>query len=161
MDPLTASEIRDSFVNCSKGETTRIGLPDLDTPDWEHLDFIGWSDPASPSRCYLVTRHDGRLVGVALRPASGGSRQAQMCKICLTTHPSGGVSLMNARKAGAAGRQGNSVGTYICSDLACSLYARNKKSPSLGRQYREDLDVDAKVDRVRTNLAAFVARVEH
>ena len=37
-----------------------------------------------------------------------------------------GVSLMVAPRAGRAGQQGNSVGTYICSDLTCSLVVRGK-----------------------------------
>ncbi|MCX6468004.1 MAG: FBP domain-containing protein [Corynebacteriales bacterium] len=160
MEPVTDSDIRASFVNATKGEMKRIVLPrDLSETRWEDIDFLGWVDPTYAGRSYVVTPDDDGLVGVALRYETGGSRKAQMCKICLTTHPSGGVSLMTARKAGEAGRKGNTVGTYICTDLDCSLYARGKKTPALGKQYREDLDVESKIDRVRQNLAAFVARV--
>ncbi|MBJ7288309.1 FBP domain-containing protein [Williamsia sp.] len=160
MHPVTEADIRSSFVNCTKGEAKRIVIPrDLDTRPWDELDFLGWTDPTYAGRCYLVAPDGDGLVGLALRHETGGSRRAQMCKICLTTHPSGGVSLMTASRSGDAGRKGNSVGTYMCTDLACSLYARGKKTPALGKQYREDLDVEAKIERVHTNLAAFVARV--
>ncbi|MBT0566902.1 FBP domain-containing protein [Williamsia sp. CHRR-6] len=161
MLPLTETQIRSSFVNCTQGEVKRITVPrDLADQRWDDLDFFGWNDPTYAGRAYLVAPgSDDQLIGVALRYETGGTRKAQMCKICLTTHPSGGVSLMTARKPGAAGRNGNTVGTYICTDLDCSLYARGEKTPALGRQYREDLDVGSKIDRVRANVAAFLARV--
>jgi len=67
---------------------------------------------------------------------------------------------MVAAKAGESGRRGNTVGTYICTDLACSLYARGRKTPALGNRYREDLiTVETKIERVRNNMNAFIARV--
>jgi hypothetical protein len=160
MEPVTERDIRSSFVNCSKGEAKRLPVPrDLDERPWADLDFLGWSDPSFPGRGYLVVPRDDRLVGVALRYATGGAGRAQMCAICLTTHTGGGVSLMTAHKAGESGRRGNSVGTYMCTDLACSLYARNKKRPALGSRYREDLTPEEKVERVRDNLNTFLAKL--
>ncbi|WP_406280134.1 FBP domain-containing protein [Nocardia sp. NBC_00881] len=159
MHAVTERDIRSSFVNCSKGEAKRLPVPrDLDDRPWDDLDFLGWGDPSLPGRCYLVVPQDDRFVGVALRYATGGSGRAQMCTICLTTH-TGGVSLMTAHKAGESGRKGNSVGTYMCTDLACSLYARNKKRPALGSRYREDLTPEEKVERVRDNMSAFLAKL--
>ncbi|MGW5726345.1 FBP domain-containing protein [Nocardia beijingensis] len=160
MEPVTERDIRSSFVNCSKGDAKRLPAPrDLDERPWADLDFLGWSDPSLPGRGYLVVPQDDRLVGVALRYATGGTGRAQMCTICLTTHTGGGVSLMTAHKAGESGRRGNSVGTYMCTDLACSLYARNKKRPALGSRYREDLTPEEKVERVRDNLNIFLAKL--
>ncbi|MEU1544419.1 FBP domain-containing protein [Nocardia sp. NPDC005745] len=160
MEPVTERDIRASFVNCSKGDAKRLPVPrDLDERPWADLDFLGWSDPSFPGRGYLVVPQDERLVGVALRYATGGTGRAQMCSICLTTHTGGGVALMTAHKAGESGRRGNSVGTYMCTDLACSLYARNKKRPALGSRYREDLTPEEKVERVRDNLNTFLAKL--
>jgi hypothetical protein len=160
VEPVTERDIRSSFVNCSKGEAKRLPVPrDLDERPWADLDFLGWSDPSFPGRGYLVVPRDDRLVGVALRYATGGAGRAQMCAICLTTHTGGGVSLMTAHKAGESGRRGNSVGTYMCTDLACSLYARNKKRPALGSRYREDLTPEEKVERVGDNLNTFLAKL--
>jgi hypothetical protein len=78
--------------------------------------------------------------------------------MCLTTH-TGGVSLMVALKAGKAGQQGNSVGAYICSDLACSLYLRGKKDAGVGARMQESLTLDEKIERTVANVAAFFARV--
>ncbi|MFE3293103.1 FBP domain-containing protein [Rhodococcus sp. NPDC059234] len=160
MNPVTEDAIRSSFVNCSKGDAKRLPVPrDLDDRPWDDLDFLGWSAPSLPGRCYLVVPHDGGLVGVALRYPTGGSGRAQMCTICKTTHTGGGVSLMTAARAGDSGRRGNTTGTYMCTDLACSLYARDKKRPALGNRYREHLSIDEKVERVRENMSAFIARL--
>jgi hypothetical protein len=51
----------------------------------------------------------------------------------------GGVTLMTARRAGPDGRQGNSVGQYLCTDLACSLYARGLRAPAAGADLDESL----------------------
>ncbi|WP_216911352.1 FBP domain-containing protein [Nocardia sp. NBC_01377] len=160
MEPVTERDIRSSFVNCSKGDAKRLPVPrDLDDRPWDDLDFLGWSDPSLPGRCYLVTPNDEGLVGVALRYETGGSGRTQMCAICLTSHTGGGVSLLTAAKAGESGRRGNSIGTYMCTDLACSLYARGIKKPALGNRYREDLTPEAKIDRVVVNLNAFLTRL--
>ncbi|MER7194610.1 FBP domain-containing protein [Streptomyces flaveolus] len=162
MKTLTERDIRDSFVNCSKGEAKRLAVPrDLDERPWEDLDFLGWRDPGAPDRSYLVTEHRGRLVGVALRfqQAQRGFFHRSMCSLCLTTHPRGGVSLMTARKAGPAGREGNSVGLYMCTDLACSLYLRGKKLPETGARFEESLTLEEQIARTTGNLSAFLAKI--
>ncbi|MET7772273.1 FBP domain-containing protein [Nocardia sp. NPDC005366] len=160
MEPVTEHDIRSSFVNCSKGDAKRLPVPrDLPDRPWDDLDFLGWSDPSLPGRCYLVTARADRLVGVALRYETGGNGRTQMCAICLTSHTGGGVSLLTASKAGESGRRGNSIGTYMCTDLACSLYARGIRKPALGNRYREDLTLEAKIDRVVENLNAFLSRI--
>ena len=158
MKPLTQPAIRASFVNCTKGEAKRIALPRaLDAHPWADLDFLGWRDPSGSDRAYLVTEVGPGLVGIALRTAQHGSARRSMCSLCLTTHTGGGVSLMAARKAGLSGRQGNSAGAYICTDLACSLYLRGKREA--GRPLDETISQAEKVERTRANLAAFLARV--
>lgn len=158
--PLTETEIRAAFVNCSKGEAKRLSVPhDLREQPWDDLDYLGWRDPQSPVRAYLVAELDGRTQAVALRcPSSTGQTRRTMCSMCLTS-PVSGVSLMVAPKAGAAGKQGNSVGTYVCSDLACSLYLRGLKDAGPGARLNESIAVEAKVERTVANLAAFLAKV--
>lgn len=156
---LTEPEIRASFINCTKGEATRLAVPrDLAERPWPDLDFLGWRDPAARERAYLVAECDGGLVGVALRaaPHSGLVRRG-MCSLCLTTHTGDGVALMTARKAGRAGRQGNSVGVYVCADLACSLYLRGKKDA--GRRIDESITPAEQVQRTLSGLSAFLAKV--
>ncbi|MEV4121302.1 FBP domain-containing protein [Micromonospora sp. NPDC049645] len=157
---LTESVIRASFVNCSRGEAKRLAVPnDLEMRPWDDLDFLGWRDPSAPQRAYLVAETDGKLAGVVLRAATHqtGRVRHSMCSFCLTTHLGGGVSLMTAPKAGPSGRQGDSVGTYLCSDLACSLYLRGKKHA--GPPAPEPLPLPERIERVRTALATFLRKV--
>lgn len=161
MKPLTEQEIRAAFVNCTKGEAKRLSVPrDLAERPWDDLDFLGWRDPQAPDRAYLAIELDGRPVALALRCPSAASWQMRrsMCSMCVTTH-TGGVSLMVAAKAGRAGQQGNSVGAYICSDLACSLYVRGKKDAGVGARLHESLTLEEKIQRTVVNLAGFIAKV--
>ena len=162
MEPLTEQEIRAAFVNCTKGEARRLSVPrDLAERPWDDLDFLGWRDPQAPDRAYLVTEwSDGRPRAVALRGSSTtvGQTRRSMCSMCLTTH-SGGVSLMVAPKSGKAGQQGNTVGAYICSDLACSLYVRGKRDAGIGARLHETITLEEKIRRTVANVAAFVAKV--
>ena len=122
------------------------------------LDAANAGDVAAfPGR---VTEDGESLVGVALRratPPAGGRRS--MCALCLTTHSGDGVSLMTARKAGKAGQQGNSVGSYLCADLACSLYLRGKKETEPGARAHDSLPLDQQITRTVANLRAFLDRV--
>ncbi|GAA3797030.1 FBP domain-containing protein [Sphaerisporangium flaviroseum] len=172
MRPVTEHDIRTSFINCSKGEVKRLNLPnDLADRPWDDLDFLGWRDPGAPERAYLIAERDGPLagaerdgplVGIALRATSGASRgftSRSMCSLCLTTHTNGGVALMTARRTGEAGRQGNSVGQYMCTDLACSLYTRGKKEAPGGGTIDETLTLEEKIARARANLYSFLDKV--
>jgi hypothetical protein len=160
--PLTEPEIRAAFVNCTKGEAKRMNVPrDLAGLPWDDLDFLGWRDPQSPERAYLVAALDGGLTGIALRCPGPNplQKRSNICSFCLTSH-TGGVTLMVAPRTGKAGQRGNSVGTYLCTDLACSLYLRGLKPiVGLGGRFRERLTLEEKVDRTMANLAAFAAKV--
>ncbi|MEU6810093.1 FBP domain-containing protein [Streptomyces sp. NPDC046831] len=161
MRPLTEREIRTAFVNCTKGQAKRLPVPhDLAERPWDDLDFLGWRDPQAPDRAYLVTELDGRPVALALRGSGAASWQTRrsMCSMCMTSH-TGGVSLMVAAKAGRAGQQGNSVGAYMCSDLACPLYVRGKKDAGIGARLPESLTLEERIQRTVANLAVFIARV--
>ncbi|WP_067805257.1 FBP domain-containing protein [Actinomadura formosensis] len=163
MRPVTEHDIRASFVNCSKGEAKRLSLPkDFTDLPWDDLDFLGWQDPGAPGRAYLVTMRDDGLVGISLRVTAGAARgftSRSLCSLCLTTRTGGGVTLMTARRTGEAGRQGNSVGQYLCGDLDCSLYVRGKKQSVAGGGLDESLSLEEKVARVQTNLDTFLDKV--
>ncbi len=140
----------------------RLPLDFADSP-WEDLDFLGWVDPGAPLRAHLVVPREEGPLGISLRVPSVGRTSAvksSLCQICLTGHASSGVTLLAAPLAGARGREGNTVGTYICADLACSLYVRGKRQPKLraGRQ-EESLTLDERLARMEGNLNGFVSRV--
>ncbi|GHF35860.1 hypothetical protein GCM10010218_16620 [Streptomyces mashuensis] len=163
MEPLGENAIRASFVNCSKGEARRISIPRglADLP-WEDLDFLGWRDPGAPDRGYIVAERAGELVGITLRVPQGGPRsftKTTMCSLCMTGHPGSGVSLLAARRVGESGREGNTVGAYICADLACPLYVRGKKVPLMSMRYKESLSVEERLARMTANLDEFLDKV--
>jgi hypothetical protein len=82
-----------------------------------------------------------------------------MCSFCLTSH-SGGVTLMVAPGTGKAGQQGNSVGDYLCTDLACSLYLRGKKAVrGPGSRPAEQLTLEEQAEQMMANLTAFLVKV--
>jgi hypothetical protein len=127
MDILTASEIRRAIVNGSRREVSDMVVPaGLDAVDWENLDFLGWRDFKAPLRGYIIYRLDKELVGIILRAAETASsrRKNAMCQLCRAPRPSDEVTLFAARRAGHAGRDMNTVGTYFCTDLTCSDHVR-------------------------------------
>ena len=159
MEPIEPTDLRGTFVNCTKGAAGRITLPDLTGTPWDSLDFLGWRDPRNPSAAYLVVPGDGGPVGIVLRlGAAKPSKRQSMCSLCHTVHSSSGVALMVAARAGRAGRDGNTVGTYLCTDLACSLYARGIKKPDRVQPH-ETVGPETKVARLQLNLDDFVRRV--
>ena len=139
MRPLTEAEIRRSFVNCSRGEAKALTLPrGFDELAWGELEMLGWRDPKAPLRGYIVVQGvlpggDEEPVGIAVRAAESrmSSRTAAMCLLCQTGQSGDAVSLFTARRAGEAGRNGNTVGTYMCADLACSRRVRTDIPPWL------------------------------
>ncbi|MFE6132378.1 FBP domain-containing protein [Streptomyces sp. NPDC056437] len=164
MEALTEKQIRGSFVNCTKGEATRLKLPaDFGQLPWGDLDFLGWTDPGAPLRAHLVLPRADGPVGITLRVPSAGRTSAiksSMCHVCLTPHASSGVTLFAAPLAGTAGREGNTVGTYLCSDLACSLYIRGRKQPKLRTGVdAETLTEQERIDRTVAHLTAFAEKV--
>lgn len=172
MRPLTEDEIRASFINHHAPD--RIPMPWwIDATLWDTLDYLGWVDPASPTNAYLVaeshpssapvSEDDGPrdLVGVALRlPKSRPLRGRRgLCNLCRTQHRGADAVMMVAPRAGEAGRNCNTVGTYICADLACSLYVRRLRRAVGGGFMPETLDVERRVSRLRRNLGSFIERV--
>jgi hypothetical protein len=163
MEPLTDAELRASFVNCSKGEAQRIKPPPgLAGPPWPSLDFLGWRDRQMPQRAYIVVPWEGRPVGFVLRSPTNRAKgliKGSMCSICLTMHSASGVSVFVAPKAGQPGRDGNTVGSYICADLQCSLYVRGLLTSEAAHTMDETLSVEAKIDRLRARLGRFTRDV--
>ena len=134
MRPLTEPQVRRSFVNCSRGEAQGLTLPrGFAELDWSGLDVLGWRDPKAPLRGYLVLDLADGPVGIAVRAADSrmSSGTAVMCLLCQTGQAGDAVSLFTARRTGEAGRNGNTVGTYICADLGCSDRVRTDIPPWL------------------------------
>jgi hypothetical protein len=158
MRPMTESDVRDALANATADELRVMALPhDFLLIDWFHLDFLAWRDPRTRGRGYVVTETHGEWSGVVVRAAEGTSRaRSAMCNLCHTMQPGDQVSLFTARKAGAAGEHGDSVGTYICADLSCHENVR-LALPLAPSEVRGS--VDMKIDGTRRRTEAFVDRV--
>lgn len=164
MNPLTDKQIRDSFVNASRREVAQAILPDLATLDWSSLDYLGWRDPKRPLAAYAVLELDGAPTGVLLRSTdpSARARRKMVCAWCEDVVVTDDVSLYVARRAGARGRQGDTIGTLICTDFSCS---RNVRRPPTRSEVvsdrpedREEL-VERRIAGLRERSARFLTRV--
>ena len=124
MGPLDERAVRRAVRNCSKGEREGMTLPDLRTVGWDDLEYLGWRDPRAPQRGYLVQVTAAGPVGITVRAAESRVRRAAMCDLCHQVHQDG-VGLFVAPRSGAAGRNGDTIGLYVCDDLACSRHLRD------------------------------------
>jgi hypothetical protein len=158
---LTERQVRRSFVNCSRGEADGLTLPrDFAALDWAGLDLLGWRDPKAPLRGYLVLETEEGPAGIAVRAADSrmSARTAAMCLLCQTPLTGDAVSLFTARRAGERGRNGNTVGTYICADLGCSPRVRTDIPPWL--RERDPAEVVAeRAAELRTRALGFLDAV--
>lgn len=143
--------------NCSVKDRARMTVPDLSAVDWDSRQYLGWRDTKAPLRAYLVRVRPEGVVGIAVRAPELPVRRTAQCSLCHSVHRAN-VALFTARLAGAAGRNDNSVGTYVCADLACSDHVRASLPPTRDlpdpaplvseRQVDLGLRVDRFVDRV-------------
>ncbi|WP_299953019.1 FBP domain-containing protein [uncultured Modestobacter sp.] len=163
MHALTEAAIRRSLVNCSRSEAAALALPrDFAELDWASLDVLGWRDPKAELRGYLVHEQDGEPVGIALRAADTtmSSRRSAMCLLCHAVQSADAISLFTARRVGEAGRNGNTVGTYVCADLDCA--SRVRVVPPSAQHLDEELQslaVEEQAAGLRQRLRAFTADV--
>jgi hypothetical protein len=127
MHPLTSQQIRASFVNASRREVAQATLPDLDAARWDRLDLLGWRDRRAPLSAYVVLELDDEPVGVLLRSSDAPRRRARaVCAWCEDVIATQDVALHVARRGGAVGRRGDTIGTLICTDLVCSRNVRRR-----------------------------------
>lgn len=158
MLPLTDHQLRSCFVNASLRERRELTPPDLGGLRWDDLDYLGWRDRKNPNLGYVVAEVDGEPVGVLLRTAEGGVRSRPQCSWCEDVHLPNEVVFFIAKRAGAAGRKGDTLGTLVCAEFQCSVNVR--KRPPLAYV---GFDVEAarrqRIDALRTHVDAFVRRV--
>jgi hypothetical protein len=157
--PLTEREIRESFVNASRKEVSDLTLPpSFDETVWDDLDYLGWRDPKMARRSYIVVPVDGVPVGVVLRQAEASPRRRAQCTWCQDVTLPNDVVLYTAKRAGASGRNGNTVGTLICDEFQCSKNVRRTLPPAYF-----GFDVDAareeRIVTLRVRAERFAAEV--
>jgi len=171
MTPLTEQQLRASLVNTTRSERQRMIVPDLAEIAWDRLDYLGWRDRKQPLAAYVVmtlddepgTKPDGEPVGVLLRATERtGPRRAALCAWCEDVVETRDVQLYVAKRGGAAGRKGDTVGTLICGDFRCSRNVRRR--PTLAEAGRDDAGVREqivarRVEALRRNTRRFLEEV--
>lgn len=159
MRPLDERAIRASFINASRKEAADLTLPaGFAGIDFDRLDFLGWFDPKQPRRAYVIAWIDDRAVGVFLQRAEQRLAARGQCSWCDDVTLRNDVQLFVARKAGPAGRKGDTVGTLVCSEFGCSGTVRIL--PPLAYQgFDREFARDMRIVRLQEHVTAFLAAV--
>ena len=163
MKPLTDAAIRSSFINASRREVREAILPDLTELDWEATDVLGWRDRKKDTTAYVVLELDGAPVGVRLTTAPpAGRRRRTLCSWCRDVIVADEVTMYVARRAGTAGRRGNTIGTMVCRDFGCSANVRRR--PTLTEVGSSDENdrirlIDKRIQALRLHSSDFVRQV--
>jgi hypothetical protein len=127
---ISETTIRASFVNASVRERNGLTIPPgLDSLNFGRLDYLGWRDAKSSKLGYVVVELDGGPVGVILQQAEGRARNRAQCSWCEDVLLPNDVVLFSAKRSGAAGRNGNTVGTLVCAEFECNANVR--KQPAM------------------------------
>ena len=158
MLPLNEQQLRSSFVNASQRERKELTLPDLANLRWDDLDYLGWRDRRNPNQGYVIAEVDSELVGVLLRKADGGVRSRPQCSWCEDVHLPNEVVFFIAKRAGAAGRNGNTLGTLVCAGFECSANVR-KRAPLAYVGFDVEAARLQRIEALREHVTTFIRRV--
>lgn len=160
MRPIDERTLRASFINASRKEVSDLTLPggfaDLDV---EKLDYLGWVDPKLPRRSYVVAWVDDVLTGVILQRAEQRVTARAQCSWCEDVTLRNDVQLYVARKAGPAGRKGDSIGTLVCAEFGCSQNVR-VLPPLAYEGYDRELAREMRILKLQEHVSAFIAGVK-
>lgn len=158
---LDDKTIRASFVNASRKEVSDLTLPaDLAETDWDRLDYLGWRDPKVAKRAYIVVPSGDGPVGIILKQAEASPRSRAQCSWCQDIKLPNDVVLYSARRVGPAGRNGNTVGTLICSEFQCSANVRTLP-PSAYLGFDREAARQQRIDVLRERASDFALGIVH
>jgi len=158
MHPLTENQIRASFINTSQRERNAVAMPELANINWDEVDFLGWRDRKIDNVGYVVVWLGEEPVGVMLRTGNGRTRARPQCSWCEDVHLPNDVVFFSAKRAGQAGRNGNTVGTLVCAGFECSANAR-KRPPLAYIGFDVEAARQARIEALQQNVTRFVAAV--
>lgn len=163
MRPLTETQIRDALVNTTVREARQMTLPDIDAVRWDDVEYVGWRDPKRELLAYVVTEVDGAAAAIMLRTQPPSPlRRKMMCAWCQDVTLTDPAVLFVARRAGAAGRKGDAIGTAVCGGFRCSTNVR--RAPSLtemsgGTEEEKQFWIAQRIEELRGRVAGFVREV--
>ncbi|SEN92725.1 FBP domain-containing protein [Cryobacterium luteum] len=161
MKQLTAADVRASFVNTSLRERKAVTLPTkFDALVWTDLDYLGWRDPKLPNIGYVVTNLADAPTGVMLRQNDGRTRSRPQCSWCEDVTLPNDVHYFTARRAGPAGRAGNTVSTLVCANFECSANVR-KLPPMAYTGFDREAARAKRIATLELRSGRFVADLNH
>ncbi|GAA2754459.1 FBP domain-containing protein [Amnibacterium kyonggiense] len=159
MHALDEGTLRASFVNTTRKEVSDLTLPaDFAALDWSRLDLLGWRDPKLAKRAYVVVPTDDGTVGVLLRRADATPVARAQCSWCQDVRLPNDVVLYTAKRAGAAGRRGDTVGVLVCESFQCSANVR-KPPPIAYLGFDVEAAREERIRTLRERAAGFAAAV--
>ena len=127
MLPLTEKDIRGSFINSSLRERNNLTLPsEFASLEWDNLDYLGWRDRKVPNIGHVVVELDRAPVGIMVRQADSTPRSRAQCSWCEDVHLPNDVVLFSVKRAGQAGRNGDTMATFVCAGFECSANVRER-----------------------------------
>ncbi|MBG6053981.1 hypothetical protein IWX81_000371 [Salinibacterium sp. CAN_S4] len=161
MKQLTADDVRASFINTSVRERKAVTLPaNFTTLVWADLDYLGWIDPKLPTVGYVVSHLEDGLTGIMLRQSDGRTRSRPQCSWCEDVTLPNDVHYFTARRAGPAGRAGNTVATLVCANFECSANVR-KLPPLAYTGFDREAARGKRIETLELRSGRFVAEVRH
>ena len=147
MRPLTDAQIRASFLNASRSERKNLTLPtDLDTRDWESLDYLGIRDSKLPKLASVVIELDDEPVGILLRQTDARPLSRPQCSWCNDVQLPNDVVMFAAKRAG------------VCENFECSVNVR-KLPPSAYLGFDREAARDRRIEALRANVTEFARSV--
>ena len=159
MLPVTEREIRACFVNATLRERNNLTLPaDFADLDWDAIDYLGWRDRKYDGIAYVVVRLADGPAGILLKRADARSRHKSQCSWCEDVHLPNEVVFFVAKRGGAAGRNGNTLGTLVCAEFQCSANVR-KRPPTAYVGFDVEAARLQRIEALRQHVTAFVRRV--
>lgn len=159
MLPVSDADIRSSFLNASRSERKDLTLPpDFDSIEWDKLVFLGWRDPKLPLLGYVVVELDGVNVGLLLRQAESRPVSRAQCSWCADVQLPNDVVMFGAKRAGDAGRRGDTVGTLVCAHFECSVNVR-RRPPTAYIGFDVEAARQRRIEALRDNVRGFARSI--
>ena len=159
MHPISEATLRASFINASLRERQNLTLPaDFGDLDWTRLDFLGWRDRKAAQLGYVVAEVDDEPVGILLRQADAKPRSRAQCSWCADVQLPNDVVLCSAKRAGNAGRNGNTLGTLVCANFECPVNVR-RRAPLAYVGFDLEAEKQRRIAALREHVTNFVRNV--
>lgn len=159
MKQYTQQQLLDAFHGATRSELKKVTFPlEFDDVDFSRLEYYGWRDRKMPRRAYIAMEHGDGLVALILNRADAKPSRRTMCAWCRDVELTEEAVMYTAKRGGAQGRRGDTLGTLVCSGFNCSMHAR-KLPPA----YHKGTDLDAiraeQLAGLRHRVSSFITEV--